>query len=140
MWHSILCVRDWNPKLYRDFQHHIMQFLVLKKSRTKDHLLTMSANLKYHRHKCLCQRYWLKGVYGTSKQLKFYRNDFKHDLYCCTCCWFEMSAKNPFEHTVPPHPSEFWTFRCLWYSLKEWQTGEKFFDRITICVPPRRKL
>ena len=37
-------------------------------------------------------------------------------------------------------PTIFWTFRCLWYSLKEWQTGEKFFDRITICVPPRRKL
>ena len=28
-------------------------------------------------YRCLCQRYWLKGVYGTSKLLKFHRNDFK---------------------------------------------------------------
>ena len=34
-------------------------------------------------YKYLCQRYWLKGVYGTSKLPKFYRNDFKHDSYCC---------------------------------------------------------
>ena len=22
----------------------------------------------------------------------FCKNDFQHDLYCCTWCWFEMSA------------------------------------------------
>ena len=43
-------------------------------------------------YKFLCQRYWLIGVYGTSKLPKFYRNDFKHDLYCCTWCWLQMSA------------------------------------------------
>ena len=43
-------------------------------------------------YKCLCQRYWLKGVYGTSKLPKFYRTDFKHDLYCCTWRWLEMST------------------------------------------------
>ena len=43
-------------------------------------------------YKCLCQRYWLMGVYGTSKLPKFYRTDFKHDLYCCIWWWFEMSA------------------------------------------------
>ena len=32
------------------------------------------------------------GVYGTSKLPKFYRNDFRHDLYCYTWCWFEMST------------------------------------------------
>ena len=37
-------------------------------------------------YKCMCQRYWLIGVYGTSKLPKFYRNDFKHDLYCCIWC------------------------------------------------------
>ena len=42
-------------------------------------------------YKCLCQRYWLIGVYGTSKLPKIYRNEFKHDLYCCIR-WFEMSA------------------------------------------------
>ena len=43
-------------------------------------------------YKCLCQRYWLMGIYGTSKLPKIYRNDFKHDLYCCTWWWFQMSA------------------------------------------------
>ena len=43
-------------------------------------------------YKCLCQRYWLMGIYGSSKLLKFYRNDFKHDLYCCIWLRFEMST------------------------------------------------
>ena len=44
-------------------------------------------------------------AHGTSKLPKFYRNDFKHDLYCCIWLWFEMSAENPFEHTVPSPPA-----------------------------------
>ena len=42
---------------------------------------------------------WLMGIYGTSKLPKFYRTDFKHDLYCCTWRWLE--------HTVPHPPRPF---------------------------------
>ena len=45
-------------------------------------------------YKCLCLRYWLIDVHGTSKQPKFYRNDFKDDLYCRIWWWFEISTSN----------------------------------------------
>ena len=38
------------------------------------------------------------GVFGIFWE--FDGNDFRHDLYCCSWCWFEMSAQNPFEYTV----------------------------------------
>ena len=44
------------------------------------------------------------GVYATSKLPKFDRNDFKHDSYCCTWWWFQMSAQTPFEHPVQCSP------------------------------------
>ena len=47
----------------------------------------------------MCQKFLLMGVYGTSKLPIFYRNDFKRDLYCCICWWFEMSVYNPFDYT-----------------------------------------
>ena len=44
-------------------------------------------------YKCLCQRYWLMGICGNSKVPKCYRNDFKHDLYCCI--WRRGGLKCP---------------------------------------------
>ena len=34
------------------------------------------------------------------KTAKIFRTDFKHDLYCCTWWWIQMSTWNPFENTV----------------------------------------
>ena len=43
-------------------------------------------------YRCLCLRYWLIGINGTSKLPNFYRNDFKHNLKCCIWRWFETST------------------------------------------------
>ena len=42
---------------------------------------------------CLCQKYWLIGIYGISKLPKFYRNDGIHDLNCCFGVAFKCPRK-----------------------------------------------
>ena len=68
--------------------------------------LTTLAFLECFYMVCLCQRYWPIGFYGTSKLPKCYGNDFKHDLYCCTWCWFEMSATEKIS-SIKGHDSKF---------------------------------
>ena len=41
------------------------------------------------------------GLYGTSKLPKFYSDEFKHDLYCCT--WWQAGSCNVLDiKNVPP--------------------------------------
>ena len=81
--------RLWANIFDRDISRHIYTYIKVVYLRYPCIWPFLGYSCSY---KCLCQRYWLIGVYGTSKLPKFYRNDFKHDLYCCTWWWFQMSA------------------------------------------------